>query len=43
MSEMTDLPLSKPTRVWMELVRTGAALTSALVNAVVLLRVFGKL
>jgi len=42
-SELEPLPLSKTTRVWLELLRTVAAFTSATVNAVVLLRVFGKL
>lgn len=38
-----DLPFSKKQRVWFEVFRTIAALTSALVNAVVLLKVFGVL
>ena len=40
MEELTPLPFSKPTRVWFEVVRTAAAFTSAMVNAVVLLKVF---
>lgn len=40
MEEMTPLPFTKRQRVWFEVIRTGAAFTSAMVNAVVLLKVF---
>ncbi len=43
MDELRPLPVSKPIRVWFEVVRTCAACISAGGTLLVLLRVFGVL
>jgi len=35
------LPISKPTRVWLEAIRTASSVLGAAVSLAVLLRVFG--
>lgn len=40
---LPPLPISKPVRVYFELIRTLAALTAVAINALTLLRVFGKI
>jgi hypothetical protein len=40
---LTPLPISKHTRVWFEAVRTLAALTQVSINALIALKVFGKI
>lgn len=40
---LAPLPISKHTRVWFEAIRTFAALTTVTINALVCLKVFGKI
>jgi hypothetical protein len=42
-AQVTPLPISKPTRVWFELIRTLAAISQVSINALVALKVFGKI
>lgn len=42
-ANLAPLPISKHTRVWFEFIRTIAALSQVSINALVALKVFGKI